>query len=91
MLEQAWLHEGTIKVNMDAALFEDSNCYSYAMKTRDHEGNMMEAASSCKEGSIDPELVEAIRIREALSCIKTRAWLKVVVETDCLVVTQVIR
>nr|XP_017221408.1 PREDICTED: uncharacterized protein LOC108198150 [Daucus carota subsp. sativus] len=38
--------EGMIKVNTDAALFEDSNCYSYAMVARDHERKLIEALSS---------------------------------------------
>lgn len=83
--------EGTIKVNTDAALFEDSNCYAYAMVARDHEGKLVEAISSCKQGKTDPELAEAIGIREALSWIKATAWPSVVLETDCLTATQAIR
>lgn len=52
---------------------------------------MMEAASSSKQRSIDPEFAEAIGIRDALSWVKTRAWPKIVVETGCLAVTQAIR
>lgn len=83
--------EDTIMVNTDAALLEDSNCYSYAMIARDHEGNMSGAVSNCKQGNIDPEFIEAIGIRQTLSWVKTKAWPKVVVETDCVVVTHVIR
>uniref|UniRef100_A0A162A543 Piwi domain-containing protein n=1 Tax=Daucus carota subsp. sativus TaxID=79200 RepID=A0A162A543_DAUCS len=53
-----------------------------------NEGNMLEAAWSCKQGSIEPELVEAIGIREALSWVYSRPWPRVVVETDCLVVAE---
>ncbi|XP_063936253.1 uncharacterized protein LOC135147271 [Daucus carota subsp. sativus] len=84
-------HEGTIKVNTDAALFEDSNCYAYAIVARDHEGKLVEAMSSCRQGRVDPELAEAIGIREALSWIKAKAWPSVILETDCLTVTQAIR
>ncbi|XP_074342398.1 uncharacterized protein LOC141679917 [Apium graveolens] len=84
-------HEGTIKVNTDAALFEDSNCYAYAIVARDHEGKLVEAVSSCRQGRVDPELAEAIGIREALSWIKAKAWPSVILETDCLTVTQAIR
>lgn len=83
--------EGTIKINTDAALFEDSNCYAYAMVARDHEGKLVEAISSCKQGRVDPELAEAIGIREALSWIKAKAWPSVVLETDCLTAIQAIR
>ncbi|KAL1831294.1 hypothetical protein ACET3Z_000945 [Daucus carota] len=39
----------------------------------------------CKQGTIDPELAEAIGIREALSWVKNMDWQNVVLETDCLV------
>lgn len=83
--------EGTIKVNTDAALFADPNYYSYAMIARDHDGRLVEALSSCKQGCINPELAEAIGIMEALSWVKSKDWQRVVIETDCLVVTQAIR
>lgn len=35
--------EGTIKVNTDVALFEDSNCYSFSMVARDHGGESHDA------------------------------------------------
>lgn len=72
----------------DATLFAESNTYSYAMLARDHEGKLVEAVSSCKQGNIDPELADAIWIREALSWVKSKAWPRVVVEIDCLVVTK---
>lgn len=59
-------HEGIIKVNTHAAIFKNSGCYSYAMLARDHEGKMMEAVAKCIQGSINPELAEAMGIREAL-------------------------
>lgn len=31
--------EGSIKININAAFFEDSNCYCYFMIARDHVGN----------------------------------------------------
>lgn len=61
------------------------------MVARDHEGKLVEAISSCKRGRVDPELAEAIGIREALSWIKVKAWPSVVLETDCLTATQAIR
>lgn len=82
---------GIVKVNTDAALFDDLNRYSYAIVARDHEGAMMEAMSSCRPGSLNPETAEAIGIREALSWVKSKNWPATVVETDCLSVVQAIR
>lgn len=75
---------GTVKVNTDAALFEDSDICSYAMVARDHNGQMLKAKSSCRQGRSNPELAEAIGIREALSWVKEQDWPTVVVDCDWL-------
>lgn len=82
---------GTIKINTDAALFEDSNLYSYAMIARNHEGQMLQVKSSCRQGNADPEMAEAVGIREALSWIKEHNWPQGIVESDCLGAIQAIR
>lgn len=61
------------------------------MVARDHTGALIGAQSSCKQGSLNPDLAEAIGIKEALSWVKSRAWERVEVETDCLGVVQAIR
>lgn len=80
-----------IKVNIDAALFEGSNLYSYAKIARNHDGQMLQAKSSCRRGNTNPEMAEAVGIRKALSWIKEHNWPKVVVESDCLGAIQAIR
>lgn len=60
-------HEGRVKINIDAALFEKAHRYSYSMIVRDPAGEVVEALVTCKKGNPDPMLAEAIRIREALS------------------------
>ncbi|XP_074346578.1 uncharacterized protein LOC141685372 [Apium graveolens] len=42
------------------------------------------AKSSCRQGCVNPEMAEAIGIREALSWVKEHNWPQVVVESDCL-------
>lgn len=51
----------------------------------------MEALSTCKQGNTDPMLAEAMVIGEALSWVKNKGWIGVVVETDCLAAIQAIR
>lgn len=51
----------------------------------------MEAISSCRSGSLNAEIAEAIGIREALSWVKSKNWPAAVLETDCLNVVQAIR
>lgn len=83
--------ENKTKINTDAAVFESSNCYSFAFAARNHKRDLIEARSSCKEGYTSPECAEAMVIREALSWIKAKQLNDTIVETDCLVVVQAIR
>ncbi|XP_074352809.1 uncharacterized protein LOC141691960 [Apium graveolens] len=82
---------GELKINVDAACFTDSNKYSFAFLVRDSQGNVVEAQTKCKQGQVDPEIAEAMRIREALSWVKEKKVGNVVVESDCLVAIQAIR
>lgn len=82
---------GRVKVNTDAAIFEDTTCFSYAFVARDQEGALIEARSRCSFGRPDPELAEAMGIREALTWIKNFSYANVTVESDCLQVVQAIR
>lgn len=81
----------TVKVNTDAALFNESNLYSFAMVVRDHERKLLIAKSSCKQGTLNPEVAKAVGIREALSWIKNNAWPASELESDYLRAIQVIR
>lgn len=38
----------TFKINADAAIFETSQCFSYAMVARNSEGELIEASSNCR-------------------------------------------
>ncbi|XP_074337781.1 uncharacterized protein LOC141674977 [Apium graveolens] len=84
-------NDNTIKVNCDAAIFEATNCYSFAFVARDHRGEVLKARSKYNLGNITLESVEAMGVREALSWIKDSHLSNVFVETDCLVVVQAIR
>ncbi|XP_062100583.1 uncharacterized protein LOC133806507 [Humulus lupulus] len=63
------LGEG-IKINVDAAIFSEMGTFSYACIARNETGHPIEAITSCKQGSMSPELAEIMGIREALSWIK---------------------
>lgn len=83
--------ENQTKVNSDTAVFVSSNRYSFAFAARNYKGELLEAHSKCKEGSISPECAEVMGIREILSWIKIKQPENVVVETDYLVAVQAIR
>ncbi|XP_062093901.1 uncharacterized protein LOC133799929 [Humulus lupulus] len=82
---------GSVKVNMDAALFPDLGTYSFACLARDELGHPIEALSRCFNGHVAPELAEAMGFREALSWIKKYNWPRVILESDCLLVIQALR
>lgn len=73
-----------VKVNTDAAIFDHLNRFSHALVVRDHNGNLLEAKSICYQGTVSPDLAEAMGIREALSWVKSSKQQDTVVETDCL-------
>lgn len=61
------------------------------MLARNYRGETLEAISSCKQGCVQPEMAEAMRIREAISWVKDKEWSAIVPETDCLTVIQALR
>lgn len=84
-------NEHTIKINVDAALFNTANKYGYAMIARDHSGRLLSAKTECCMGKVAADLAEAIAFKEALSWIKSEGWRNVVIETDCYKVVQSLR
>lgn len=80
-----------VKINVDAAIFEDSHNFSHAVIVRDHDGNLVEAMSKCMQGKPSPDVAEALGIKEALSWVKNGSWVDAIIESDCLQVVQAIR
>lgn len=66
--------DNRIKVNVDAAIFDTSDCYSFAAVARNHEGKLIEAWSKCREGKIMSEVAEGIGLREVLSRINSQPY-----------------
>ncbi|XP_074346852.1 uncharacterized protein LOC141685659 [Apium graveolens] len=81
----------TIKINVDAALFDNEGRYGYACVARDHTGRLVNARAGCRRCRITPVLAEGIAFKEAFSWIKTTAWQSVVLETDCIKIVQSLR
>ncbi|XP_074356204.1 uncharacterized protein LOC141695896 [Apium graveolens] len=81
----------SIKINSDAAIFEDSKCYGRAYIIRDHEGQLIEARSKYFQGRLHSDLAEVFGIKKALSWIMMRGCKYVIVESDCLQMVQAIR
>ncbi|XP_060960740.1 uncharacterized protein LOC133031284 [Cannabis sativa] len=79
-----------IKVNVDATIFDNCDCHSFACVARNNTSLLLSAISSCRLGVFQLGLAEAIGVNEALSWIKRNNWEKIVVEMDCFVLVQAI-
>lgn len=63
--------ENTIKVTVDATIFEDN--YAFGIVARDSAGDMVQARTVNHPGYATPELVEAQGIKESLCGIKKQS------------------
>uniref|UniRef100_A0A803PEK6 Reverse transcriptase domain-containing protein n=1 Tax=Cannabis sativa TaxID=3483 RepID=A0A803PEK6_CANSA len=84
-------NHNSVKINVDAALFESNHSFGFGMVLRDSRGVLVHGRTILKQGDVNPALAEAMGVREALSWIKTLSLHKCVLETDSLVVVQAIR
>lgn len=81
----------TIKINVDAAIFDEQNMYGFGWAARNKEGRLVVAKLGSKLGSVNPELAEAMGVKEVLSWIKNNSYHDVIVVSDSLVTIQAIR
>ncbi|KAK6128265.1 hypothetical protein DH2020_037992 [Rehmannia glutinosa] len=83
--------QGELKCNVDGAIFSHEDRVGYGCVVRNFKGEFVAAKKGVLQGINDPEIVEAISFREALSWIKNRFKDVVMsVETDSLCVIQAI-
>ncbi|KAM6583555.1 hypothetical protein CsatB_010557 [Cannabis sativa] len=83
--------ENSIKINVDAAIFERQNQFGCALVVRDHNGLLIEGRTKLHIGNIAPSVAEALSFREALSWLKDQSYNPIWIETDCLLVVQALR
>lgn len=81
----------SVKVNSDATIFEETNCFSHAFFVHDHEARLVEARSKYKRESPSPELAEEVGIREVLSWDKDAVHTQVMIESNCLAIVRAIQ
>uniref|UniRef100_A0A803Q9B2 RNase H type-1 domain-containing protein n=1 Tax=Cannabis sativa TaxID=3483 RepID=A0A803Q9B2_CANSA len=81
----------TIKVNVDATLFNNIESYGLGMVTCDASGLLIQGRTKLLSGMVELIVAEAIGVREVLSWIKDSGWSNVHVEIDCLSVVQAIQ
>ncbi|KAL8148975.1 hypothetical protein AgCh_006108 [Apium graveolens] len=80
----AWLQ-------VDATIFEKEGLAGVGLITRDHDGQLLLARTKLYAEVMQPILVEALVVKEALSWLKDMGWMVTIIESDCQVVVQMIR
>ncbi|KAK1571845.1 hypothetical protein Q3G72_023991 [Acer saccharum] len=79
-----------VKINTDAALDSVRNLSGLGVVVRDCSGRVL--ASFCRnvKANYQPQIAEALAILDGLRLVVSRNWLRVVMESDALVVVQAI-
>ncbi|KAL8157121.1 hypothetical protein AgCh_001998 [Apium graveolens] len=72
----------TVKVSVDAAIFEDRSEAGFEMVARDSDGRLIEAKVLTESRCTSPVLAEAIAVKEALSWIDQNKWSSVTLESE---------
>lgn len=65
--------------------------YDFGLVTQDDNGYLITEYTRCLQGTIELELAETKGVQEALNWIKEHRWQKLVLQTDCLGVMQMLR
>lgn len=74
-----------VKVTIDAAVVENEGKSGIGLVARNHEGRLLLAKTRSYAEVMNPTLVEAIAIKEALSWAKDMEWEMTIIESVCLV------
>ncbi|XP_060972262.1 uncharacterized protein LOC115717738 [Cannabis sativa] len=61
-------HSDSIKINVDAALFERNQSYGFGLVARDSNGLLIEGRTVLVYGVVEPVIAEVLGIKEALNC-----------------------
>ncbi|XP_074352290.1 uncharacterized protein LOC141691450 [Apium graveolens] len=80
----------TVKITVDASIFQNLGMAGAGIVARNHDGHLILAKSICSPDVMNPTLAEAMAVKEALSWAMEMGWSSITVESDCMVVIQLI-
>jgi hypothetical protein len=83
--------EGTVLVNVDAAIFSASKQMGAGIVARDHTGNCIAACGERSDNVVTPELAEALAVRKAALFALDEGFSKIIIASDYLSVIQRIK
>lgn len=76
--------KGLMLVNVDAAIFTQSGRAGFGIVIRDNQGKVRLASRGRLQCDLNPEVAEALALREALTTTKVAGFQNVIVASDCL-------
>ncbi|KAL0360571.1 UNVERIFIED_CONTAM: hypothetical protein Sradi_3741600 [Sesamum radiatum] len=74
---------GEVKLNFDGAVFPSLDVVGLGVVARDSTGECVWWKTVCKQGLVEPEMVEAFAAREAILLALRLGWPRVILEGDC--------
>jgi ribonuclease HI len=80
--------EGTVYINVDAALFSTSRRMGIGVVIRNHRGDCSVACSELVQEVTMPEIAEALALRRAVSLAGDEGFDSLVIASDCLSLVQ---
>ncbi|XP_074352009.1 uncharacterized protein LOC141691167 [Apium graveolens] len=80
-----------IKITVDASIFQNLGMSGASIVARKHNSHLILAKSICIPDVMNPTLAEVMVVKEAFSCAMEMGWSSVTIESDCMVVIQLIR
>ncbi|XP_060959189.1 uncharacterized protein LOC133030460 [Cannabis sativa] len=80
----------SVKINVDATIFDDGRRFGLGMVARSSDGLLIEGRMKYTTVQVEVAVAEAIGIREVLSWLKENRWPQVYIEIDSLCVVQAI-
>lgn len=82
---------GFLKLNVDGVMFSDLHRVSVGVVLRDDKGDIVIAASKMENEVVDPEDIELLAIFKDLEPCANLVIQKLIIKSDCLLVTQVLQ
>jgi len=83
--------EGWVLMNVDAAIFQKANRMGLGIVVRDYRTEVLAACGQSIDMITNPELAEAIAVRQTILFVSKLPYSHVIIATDCLSLVQKLR
>lgn len=76
--------QNTVKITVDASIFEDKNATGIGVLPRSHTGELIRAKTKVFSKVLHPSMAESLAMKEALSWLKDMKWTDTIVELESI-------